>query len=130
MPLSIIAGRPRRELRRHFGGAAPRRRELVRGVGPLFRLRAQRPLPLVHRAALGEHPVARDLRFLQRRRRRLQLLQPVLEEVAVDRDVLELPVELRQHRFVLVAQRALARRAHAVGAERRHLVALLLDLFP
>src|SRR6266511_4376396 len=126
--LGIVAGRPRPELRLDAAGPVLDRPPLGHRPIPLLELGAQLARPLAGAPALVEQGVPCRFRLAQLGRAQGELLHPPLEEVSVDGDVFELAVEKGEHRRVLRAERALARRAAALRAKPDDQIALLLHL--
>src|SRR3989442_1565101 len=129
-------GAPRRKRSVAPGGGAPgppRGGARARAAGgPPMAPRRQRPglSRAPARAAVSlDDGVPRPLGLRQLGGRLRQRVEPLPEVLPVPGDHFELPVEQLEHRFVLRAERPLARGARAFGTELHDLVTLLLHFF-
>src|SRR5439155_13999916 len=114
-----------------FARVPPHPRSTLFPYTTLFRSR-QRPELSGARARAAvflDDGVPRRLGLRQLGGRLRQLVEPLPEVLPVPGDHLELPVEQLEHRFVLRAERPLARGARALGTELHDLVTLLLHFF-
>src|SRR5262245_53653786 len=101
---------------------------LRHGACPLLGLRLQLSGVLRSRATHIARGIPFPLGLGDRLRGLGELLRALLEEVAIERDLLELAIEQTEHRLVFLAERALTGGTGAFGAELVDSVALLFHV--